>query len=70
MIPEDHSSPDVIHPVKPGFEVVVWDDLQLSAPDDFGRLPPHLRAGNIPLRLQERLDNVLRAAAHKQIHEQ
>lgn len=59
---EIDGSPDVVHPVEPGFEVVVRDDLELSASDDICGLLSHLSAVHVPLRLQKRLHYVLRTA--------
>lgn len=59
---EIEGSPDVVHPVEPGFEVVVRDDLELSISDDICSLLSHLSAVHVPLRLQQRLHYVLRTA--------
>lgn len=59
---EIEGSPDVVHPVEPGFEVVIRDDLELSISDDICSLLSHLSAVHVPLRLQQRLHYVLRTA--------
>lgn len=55
-------SPDVVHPVEPGFEVVVGDDLQFSIPDGICGLLSHFSAVHVPLGLHQRLHYVLRTA--------
>lgn len=64
-----NGSPDVVHPVEPGFEVVVRDDLELSVSDHVCSLFSHLFAVHVPLRLQQRLHDVFRTAEkHKNTH--
>lgn len=53
--------PDVVHPVEPGLKVVIRDDFEPSLSDSIGGLLPHVCAVHIPLRLQQRLDDVLGA---------
>lgn len=60
-------SPDVVHPVEPGFEVVVRDDFQLSISDDISGLLSHFSAVHVPLGLHQRLHYVLRTT-EKQTH--
>ena len=52
--------PYIVHPVEPCLEVVIRDDFEPSLSDGVGGLLAHVCAVHIPLRLQQRLHNVLR----------
>ena len=59
---------DLVEPVEPGLFVVLWDDYQLLGADGIAGPLGDVLAVNIPLGLQEGLDDVIRAGAQTKSH--
>mmetsp|Transcript_65894 Transcript_65894/g.106266 ORF Transcript_65894/g.106266 Transcript_65894/m.106266 type:complete len:493 (+) Transcript_65894:1308-2786(+) len=59
---------DVLQPVVPGLVVELWLNLELARPHSLDTLVGQLLAVHPPLRLQVRLDDVLRARAQTKAH--
>ena len=59
---------DLVEPVKPGLLVVLWDDYQLLGADGIAGPLGDVLAVNIPLGLQEGLDDVVRAGTQTKSH--
>jgi hypothetical protein len=59
---------DVVHPVEPDRAVDLGEDVELAAPRGVRGALGHAVALDVPLRLDERLDDVARAAAHAEAH--
>ena len=55
--------PYIVHPREPGAGVLGGSEAQLPPPDGSARPPRQLSAAHEPLRPQQRLHHVLRAAA-------
>lgn len=56
---QKYQIPDIVHPVEPRLQVVIRDDFESPLSDRVCGLFTHFRAAHIPLRLHQRLHNVL-----------